>query len=133
MKPAVIVLRVLLPSLSLVVSLGGFAKAPAASVEDRLALLNQSMRLCLAQASRPGFPYYHRPEASESCEQTKSLLHVFGREANHNRNLSCSGRIAALDFDLWMIQFVGGKRMRDKALGGLRQLGRNCYNMNARH
>lgn len=105
----------------------------ASSVEQRLLLLDQSMQLCLLKASRPGFPYYDRPEASEACDETKALLHAFGREASRNRHLGCSSRIAALDFDLWMIRFLGGVRMKDRAQDDLRQLARNCYNMNTRY
>jgi hypothetical protein len=102
------------------------------SVDDRLASLDHSMQNCLQSASRPGFPYYDRPEASDSCKKAKVMLRQFEREANQNRNLACSSRIAALDFDLWMIQFAGGVRMREKTDEDMAQLARNCVNMDSR-
>lgn len=106
--------------------------ARAANVQDQLNHLNQSMRLCITTASRPGFPYYDRPEASTACQQTKTLLHRFGQKANRNRNLACSSRIADLDFDIWMIQFLGGERMQAEANQALHHLARNCFNMDSR-
>lgn len=102
------------------------------SVDDRLDILNQSVQNCLQSASRQGFPYYDRPEALVPCRKTKALLNEFGRNANRNRNLACSSRIAALEFDLWMIQFIGGTRMRDETNEDMTQLKRNCVNMDSR-
>lgn len=105
--------------------------AQAQSVEDRLELIDQSMELCLLKASRPGFPYYDRPEAAEACNETKSLLKAFAQVANRNRNLACSSRAMSLDFDLWMIQFLGGSRMRATTKSNLVELRRSCYNMDS--
>ena len=106
--------------------------AQAQSVDDRLNLIDQSMELCLLKASRPGFPYYDRPEAAEACTETKKLLKAFAQIANRNRNLACSSRAMSLDFDLWMIQFLGGNRMRTRAKSNIDTLKRNCYNMDVR-
>lgn len=105
----------------------------AQSVEERLELIDQSMELCLLKASRPGFPYYDRPEAAEACNETKKLLKAFAKDANRNRNLACSSRAMSLDFDLWMIQFLGGTRMRNQTEDNLSSLGKNCFNMNSRN
>jgi hypothetical protein len=120
-------------ALGLSISLCLAAPTQAASVEEKLAKLTQSMQLCITKASRPGSPYYHRSEAAQACQQTKEMLHAFGQEANRNRNLSCSSRIASLDFDVWMIQFIGGKRMQAKSDDAIKQLSRNCYNMDTHH
>jgi len=104
--------------------------AHAQSVEDRLELIDQSMELCLLKASRPGFPYYDRPEAADACNETKSLLKAFAQAANRNRNLGCSSRAMRLNFDLWMIQFLGGTRMRTETKSNVDALRRNCYGMN---
>jgi len=108
------------------------SEAQAITADERFILLNQSMQNCIAAASRPGFPYYDRPEATRACQYTKRLLSSFRQEANKNRNLACSSRIAELDFDLWMIQFVGGERMKPKTNQALLQVSRNCFNMDSR-
>jgi hypothetical protein len=115
----------------LALGLCSISAAKATSVEERLTRLNQSMDLCIITASRPGFPYYDRPEAEQACQQTKVLLQRFGREANRNRNLGCSSRIAGLHFDVWMIQFLGGKRMQAAVDQNMKQLARNCFNMDS--
>ena len=104
----------------------------AESVNDRLSNLNQSMQLCISAASRPGFPYYDRTEAKQRCQQSKELLHKFKQEANYNRSLGCASRIAVLDFDLWKIQFLGGKRMQSEVDDAFSQLQKNCFNMDTR-
>jgi hypothetical protein len=83
-------------------------------------------------ASREGFPYYDRPEAKPACDQAKAVLLSYGREANKNKQLACSSRIAIISFDIWMIQFLGGPRMETRTMGNLDQLERNCYNMDTR-
>lgn len=90
------------------------------------------MELCLLKASRPGFPYYDRPEAKEACDQTKLLLKDFSSEANRNRNLDCSNRAIRLNHNLWMIQFLGEARMRQQTASAISQLRKNCYNMSSR-
>lgn len=95
--------------------------------EAPLSKLEQSLDRCLFKASRPGFPYYDRPEASEACEEAKMILQQYGQEANRNRNLSCSSRVPILDFDLWMTRFLGEKRMRGKVHEDFKQLVKNCY------
>jgi hypothetical protein len=104
----------------------------AMNVDDRLDILDRSIQNCLQSASRREFPFYDRPEAVAPCRKTKTLLHQFGQEANHNRNLACSSRIAALDFDLWMIQFSGGMRMHEKTDEDMTQMERNCVNMDSK-
>ena len=75
----------------------------AMSVDDWLDIMKQSIQNYLQSASRPDFEFYDRPEAAAPCRKTKVLLHQFGQEANHNRNLACNSRIADLDFDLRMM------------------------------
>ena len=106
--------------------------AQAQSVNDRLNRIDQSMEFCLYKASRPGFPYYDRPEAKEACDETKSLLRAFAKDANRNRNLGCSNRAIALNFDLRMIQFLGEARRREQAITALEYLRKSCYNMDIR-
>lgn len=106
--------------------------AQAQSVNDRLNRIDQSMELCLNKASRPGFPYYDRPEAKEACDETKSLLKAFAKDANRNRNLGCSNRAIALNFNLRMIQFLGEARMRQQTASAVSKLHKNCYNMDTR-
>ncbi|MEY2645626.1 MAG: hypothetical protein RLZZ611_2275 [Cyanobacteriota bacterium] len=113
-------------------ALGHISPSFAVSVDQKLSTLEQAMELCLAKASRGGFPYYHYPEAAPACNQTKSMLHTFGQEANRNRNLGFSSRVAGLDFDLWMIQFLGGQRMRSQTTEDIKQLARNCRHMDSR-
>jgi len=90
--------------------------------------LNASFERCLQKASRPGFPYYNRPEAVDACNQTKTLLQDIGRGARQARNLACSSRVPALEFNIWMVQFLGNRRMSTDVMENLRQLKRNCYN-----
>lgn len=106
--------------------------AQAQSVNDRLNRIDQSMEFCLNKASRPGFPYYDRPEAKKACDQTKSLLKAFAKDANRNRSLGCSNRAIALNYDLRMIQFLGEARMRKQTASAVNQLRKNCYNMDVR-
>ncbi|MFM8525736.1 MAG: hypothetical protein ACKOCM_08970 [Cyanobacteriota bacterium] len=91
--------------------------------------LKASLQVCLEKASRPGFPYYDRPEAAEACNQTKARLEEIGRAANRARNLACSSRINGLAFDLWMVQFLGSQRMGTTVSDNIEQLKRNCYHI----
>lgn len=127
------------PQSRLPLALAGPARAlrpvsPAIAVpaDQKLSTLEQAMELCLAKASRGNFPYDHDPEAAPACSQTKLMFHTFGQEANRNRNLGCSSRIAGLDFDLWMIQFLGGQRLRSQTTENIKQLARNCRHMDSR-
>lgn len=100
--------------------------AQAKPSDDLLNRVNQSMELCLDKASRPGFPYYHRPEAKEACDKTKSLLMFIAKDANRSRNLGCSNRALSLSHDLWMIQFLGESRWRTQAISALSNLETSC-------
>lgn len=110
--------------------LGGGAQA--ANTDNQVGILQQSMQLCIKAASRPGFPYYDRPEADAPCQRTKGLLLQLGQEANRNRNLACSSRIASLEMNIWMIQFIGGLRMQSETNEAMRLLKKNCFNLNTR-
>jgi len=105
----------------------------ATSSEKRLQGLRESLNKCLVMASRPGFPYYDRPEAKQACDQAKLEFEDFGSDANRNRNLACSSRVPAMVFQLWMIQFLGGPRMETAAIGEMNQLQRSCYNMDTHY
>lgn len=107
---------------------------PAAATPSRVKFenLRTTISNCLVMASREGFPYYDRPEAKQACNQAKTALLSYGREANKNKQLACSSRIAMISFDIWMIQFLGGTRMETRTMGNLDQLERNCYSMDTR-
>ena len=115
------------PILGLALAFSQLQPAQAHSLDDPLNPIYQSMRLCLLKASRPGFPYYNRPEASESCNETKSLIKDLAKHANRNRNLRCYNRATILNHNLWMIQFLGGTRMEDQTLTAMENLRRSCY------
>jgi hypothetical protein len=106
---------------------------PGAATPSRVKFenLRTTISNCLVMASRKGFPYYDRPEAKPACDQAKAALLSYGREANKNKHLACSSRIAMISFDIWMIQFLGGQRMETKTMGNMDQLERNCYNMSS--
>jgi hypothetical protein len=108
---------------------------PATAIPSRVKFenLRTTIANCLAMASREGFPYYDRQEAKPTCDLAKAALLSFEREANKNKQLACSSRIAMISFDIWMIQFLGGPRMETEMMGKMGQLERNCYNMDTRH
>ena len=114
--------------------LGG-VHLPAAATPSNVKFenLRTTISNCLVMASREGFPYYDRPEAMQACDQAKAALLSYGREANKNKQLACSSRIAMISFDMWMIQFLGGPRMETKTMGSMDQLKRNCYNLDTRY
>lgn len=107
--------------------------ATARTSTEQLQEVESSVQECLKKASRPGFPYYSRPEADAACGKSKQVLFKFAENANRNKNLSCSSRIPALENDLWLIQFIGSARMQEKTGEDLKNLKKNCYNMDTRH
>jgi hypothetical protein len=102
------------------------------SVDDRLGILDQSIQNCHESASRLGPHFCGRPESVAACRKTKALLHQLGQEENHDRNLACSSRIAALDLGLWIIQLIAGIRLYEKTDKNLTQLERNYVNIDSR-
>ena len=106
--------------------------ATATTSTEQLQEVVSSIQECLNKASRPGFPYYSRPEADAACGKGKQILLKFAENANRNKNLSCSSRIPALENDLWRIQFIGSARMQEKTEEDLKNLKKSCYNMDAR-
>ena len=106
--------------------------ASATTSTEQLQEVVSSIQGCLKKASRPGFPYYSRPEADAACGKGKQILLKFAENAHRNKNLSCSSRIPALENDLWRIQFIGSARMQEKTEEDLKNLKKSCYNMDAR-
>ena len=106
--------------------------ASATTSTEQIQEVVSSIQECLKKASRPGFPYYSRPEADAACGKSKQILFKFAENANRNKNLSCSSRIPALENDLWRIQFIGSARMQEKTEEDLKNLKKSCYNMDAR-
>ena len=107
--------------------------ASATTSAERIQEIVDSIERCLEKANRPGFPYYNRPEAAETCKQSEQILKKFADDANKNKNLGCFDRLPALYHDIWMIKFLGSSRMRTKTEEDLKGLKKNCYNMNTRH
>jgi hypothetical protein len=107
-------------------------KAAATTSAERIKEVVESVQSCLNKASRRGFPYYSRPEAEETCSQTKQILKRFAEDANRNKNIGCFSRVPALEHDVWMIQFLGSSKMKLKTEEDLKNLGKSCYNMDSK-
>ena len=104
----------------------------AQSSETRLNEIDTAIEFCLLKASRPGFPYYHRPEAKEACNMAKSFTKELAEVSNRNRNLGCSRRALRMRRNLWMIEFLGEARMRKETEKAVHNLRKACYSNSSR-
>lgn len=90
--------------------------------------ISDDLSLCLAAASREGFPYYHRPEAKRDCAKAISTFKAYSEISRKNRNLGCANQLSKIDFLIWKVEFLGAQRTYNEVMKKLDTAEKACYN-----
>ena len=96
--------------------------------EVALSEMRSALGECLVSASREGFPYYHRPEAEESCNEAKFVFKRYSQISRKNKTLDCANQLSKFNFILWKTKFLGAERVFDEIESMANTTEKVCYN-----